>query len=107
MKQLVLALALLSFAVPAQATVWWKNRPPPLVYTAQMQMPVTINLMDNKTGEKVGTATTMPGSGVLYVRDNKGRFLATVVRRDGKVEFYDESGKPLDRIPGDIAVPAE
>jgi hypothetical protein len=74
--------------------------------TAQgFQLPLTITLTDNKTGEKVGTATTMPGSGVLYIRDNKGKFIATVVKKDDKVEAFDENGKLLTQVPDNISVP--
>jgi hypothetical protein len=90
MKIILLALALSMTTVAA---------------AQQMQMPATINLVDNKTGEKIGTATTMPGSGVFYLRDNKGKFIATVVREGGKIKAYDESGKPLDMVPGNITVP--
>jgi hypothetical protein len=73
--------------------------------TAQMPMPTTINLIDNKTGEKVGTATITPGDNKFYFRDNKGEFIGTiVVEKDGRRTFYDPHGKPTEH-PGNITVP--
>lgn len=53
----------------------------------QTQWPITIKLAN-------GTATTMPGSGVFYLRNSKGELLGTMVfKADRTKTFYDPSGK--------------
>ena len=81
MKLLIVALILLMIA-PAMA---------------QMSMPTTLPLTNNKTGETIGTATLFGNRMVL--RKSNGEFIATVViERDGSKTLYDENGKVLDQI---------
>jgi hypothetical protein len=116
MLTLVLLLALI---LPAHATVWWQDRPPPLIYgekqtplpkprpTAMAQghmLPTTVPLVNNTSKEKIGTATIWGNRMVLRYTD--GTFIATVVvERDGKSTLYDENGKVMDQIPGNIKIP--
>ena len=68
-----------------------------MITAASAQMPQTVPLKSNQTGEAIGTAT-MSGSHI-YFRDLKGELIATiVVDKDGTKTMYDPSGKVLDQI---------
>jgi hypothetical protein len=73
--------------------------------TAQGYMlPTTLPLVNNTTKEVIGTATLWGGKMVL--RKQNGEFIATVtINKDGTRTLYDESGKVLDQLPGNVTVP--
>jgi hypothetical protein len=67
-------------------------------------MPTTLPLVDNNTKEKIGTVTLWGNRMVL--RKTDGTFIATVIiERDGTRKTFDEHGKVIDQIPGNIVVP--
>ena len=68
------------------------------------QLPTTMPLFDNNTKETIGTATQWGNRIVL--RKTDGTFIATIVfERDGTRNMYDEDGKVLDQIPGNVTIP--
>jgi hypothetical protein len=73
--------------------------------TAQGYMlPTVLPLVNNTTKEVIGTATLWGGKMVL--RKSDGTFIATViVDKDGTRTLYDENGKVLDQLPGNVVVP--
>jgi hypothetical protein len=80
MKSLALAFLLVTVTV-AQAQ--------------QLNMPRTIKLHNNATGENIGTLTV--SGNTAYLRDVTGKHQATIVGNpDGTKTYYDESGKIID-----------
>jgi hypothetical protein len=74
---------MLATAVPAQAQ--------------QFNMPKTIKLHNNATGESIGTLTI--SGNTAYLRDKNGEHYATIVRNaDGTSTTFDPSGKIIEPI---------
>jgi hypothetical protein len=69
-------------------------------FVAQAQrfdIPKTITITNNATGEKIGTAT-LSNDGRIYYRNKTGEHVATSVRSpNGTITFYDPSGKVIDK----------
>jgi hypothetical protein len=60
----------------------------------QLDLPKTIKLHNNATGEVIGTATI--SGNTMYLRDKDGEHVRTVVRnRDGTTTSYDVHGKVI------------
>jgi hypothetical protein len=88
MRSLILALVLASSTAAAQG----------------ISLPQTVPLINNTSKEKIGTATIWGNRMVLRWTD--GTFIATVVvAQDGATTLYDENGKAMDQLPGNIKVP--
>jgi hypothetical protein len=82
MKSFILAL-MLATIVPVQAQ--------------QLNMPKTINLHNNATGESLGSVTL--SGNTAYLRDKNGEHYATVVRNpDGTKTTFDPSGNIIDPV---------
>jgi hypothetical protein len=93
MRPLLAVIILASMTAAAAAQI------PPTI-----TLPTTLPLIDNNTKERIGTATLWDRKMVL--RKTDGTFIATIViERNGTQIMYDESGKILDQIPGNITVP--
>jgi hypothetical protein len=73
-----------------------------LAQAQQLDIPKTIRLHNNATGENIGTLTVTGNN--AYLRDMAGNHIATIVRNpDGTKTTYDPNGKVIDATS--VAIP--
>jgi hypothetical protein len=95
MKSLAIAFTLAMLVATAVVTL------------ARAQVPTTVKLYDNRSGEVVGTATVMDRH-TLVLRDLKGEIIGLLIfEKDGSRTFRDATGKPVETlsISGPIKLP--
>jgi hypothetical protein len=69
-----------------------------VITCARAQVPTTMKLYDNRSGEVIGTATFMDRR-TLVLRDLKGEIVGlAILERDGNTTFRDANGKPVDGL---------
>lgn len=82
MKSLIVALTLAMIATAS---------------AQQLNLPKTIKLHNNATGEHLGTVTY--SNGRAYLRDKNNEHIATVIRNpDGSTTTFDPSGNIIEPI---------